>query len=72
MTTFADRLTALRTRLGLSDAALARYLGVPNPTLAKWLRGERQPPAVALRLVEVLSMIEWMAPEVHAALIASK
>ena len=55
----------LRDRLGLSDAELAAYLGVPLPTARKWLRGERHPAAVAARLIEVLATIEALVPDIH-------
>ena len=60
---------ALQARLGLSTAQLATYLGVPLPTCAKWLRGEREAPAVARRLLDVLQLVEMTCPDVHNHLI---
>lgn len=59
----------LKTRLGLSDVALAAYLGVPRTTAINWSNGKRKPPAVAHRLIEVLRVIEVMAPDVHGHLL---
>lgn len=60
---------SLKSRLGLSTAQLAQYLGVPVTTCQKWVNSERQAPAVALSLLNVLQMVEMMAPDVHAHLI---
>ena len=62
---------ALRARLGLSVAGLAAYLGAPVPTVRKWLNGDRVPPAATTRLIEVLGLIEALAPSVHAHLMPS-
>jgi DNA-binding transcriptional regulator YiaG len=39
----ARKITALRHKLGLSKAALARQIGVNVNTLWRWERGERRP-----------------------------
>ena len=62
-------IQTLKTRLNLSDVALAAYLGVPRTTAINWANGKRKPPAVALKLIEVLRVIEVMAPDVHAHLL---
>lgn len=62
---FAD----LMSRLQLDDHRAAAYLGVPIHTLRKWLTGERIPSASVLRLVEVLGIVEALAPGLHASLI---
>ena len=69
MLTPHNRVLALQGRLGLSDKQLAHYLGVPLATAYKWTKGERAPPAVAHRLMDVLALIEMTAPEIHASLI---
>ena len=58
-------------RLGLNLKQGAAYYGVPETTLRNWLgrvdgAGVSRP---ARRLVEVLAMIETMAPDIHAHLI---
>ena len=68
---FTAATTALQARHGLSDAAMAAYLGVPVQTWRHWRRGDRAPARVAVRLVEVLGLIEALAPGVHAALLPS-
>ena len=61
---FAD----LMTRLDLTEGQAAAYFGVPVFTFRKWLSGERSPSASVLRLVNVLGMVEAMAPGLHSAL----
>lgn len=67
MTTQSNAFAALMTRLGLDDSRAAAYLGVPVYTFRKWASGERTPSASALRLLEVLGMVEALAPALHAA-----
>lgn len=59
----------LMARLGLDEARAAQYLGVPVFTLRKWTTGTRTPSASAMRLLEVLGMIEALAPAIHQSLI---
>lgn len=61
--------TDLIARLGLDEPRAAAYLGVPVYTLRKWIKGERAPSAATLRLLEVLGLIEALAPAIHAALV---
>ena len=68
----ADRLKALQARLGLSQAGLAAYLGVPAPTVRNWLDGLRSPPALLDRLLHVLAVVETLAPDVHGHLTPGK
>ena len=63
-----DQLRALQARLGLSAQGMALYLGIPLPTYRNWRDGHREPPAVASRLLEVLGLIETLAPEIHSYL----
>lgn len=55
--------------LGLSEAAMAQYIGVPVHTLRGWIKGTRKPDAAPLRLVRVLQLIETRAPVLHIDLI---
>ena len=61
--------TAARKRLAISREQFAEYLGVHLSTANQWEAGRRSPPAVALRLLELLAMIETMAPDLHRHLI---
>jgi transcriptional regulator with XRE-family HTH domain len=61
--------TDLITRLGLDEPRAAQYLGVPVYTLRKWIKNERTPSAAVLRLIEVLGVIEALAPAIHDALV---
>ena len=55
--------------LGLSEAAMAHYLGIPVHTLRGWIKGTRKPDAAPLRLIAMLQMIEQRAPVLHLDLI---
>lgn len=61
----AVRVATLRARLGLTLHDCAQYLGVPVTTLIKWENGTRSPGSAAVRLMDVLGMIEVMAPDIH-------
>jgi DNA-binding transcriptional regulator YiaG len=61
-TATAARLLATQTRLGLTDASMARYLGVPVSTWRNWACGHREPGAV-------LDAVECLAPEMHKHLL---
>lgn len=58
-----------RDRLNLSSQGMAQYVGVPHNTWIKWERGQRNPPASALALFQVLMMAETLAPALHEALL---
>jgi hypothetical protein len=66
---FAPALGALITRHQLTEAQAAGLLGVPVFTLRKWQAGTRAPSAAAVRLVEVLDMLNALAPALLGALI---
>jgi DNA-binding transcriptional regulator YiaG len=66
---FAVDIKATIERLGLSEKQAADYLGVPVFTLRKWLTGERAPGAATHKLIEVLGMLEAMAPAIHESLL---
>ena len=55
--------------LGLSEAAMAAYLGVPVPTYRKWTNGTRKPDAAPMRLFAILQLVQLQAPEMHANLV---
>ena len=56
--------------LGLSEAAMAHYLGVPVHTLRGWIKCTRALQAAPLRLVRVLQLIQDTAKPLHAELIS--
>lgn len=66
-----ENMKAWQARLGLSEQAMAAYLGVPAATLRKWANGTRTPDSAPLRLFAVLDLIERCAPDLHAALISA-
>ena len=43
--TLAQRIVSHRTALGITQKEFARQLGIDPSTLARWERGERNPPA---------------------------
>lgn len=69
---FAHRLTDTLHRLNLNEPRGAAYLGVPVFTLRKWASGERQPNAAVIRLLDVLGMVEAMAPALHESFLPSE
>lgn len=48
------KLTAVRTKLGLSKTALARAIGVSVPTVSMWEGGHNPFPVWAQRLISLL------------------
>ena len=58
-----------QANLGLSEAAMAHYLGVPVHTLRGWIKGTRALQAAPLRLVRVLQLVQDSAKPLHAELI---
>lgn len=68
MTPFALELEAMRARLGLTPRQLSQYLGVSYGAVRHWLVGSRLPDNSVRRLVQVLGMVEAMAPGLHAAM----
>ena len=54
--------------LGLSEASMAHYLGVPVHTLRKWINGTRKPDAAPCRLFAILQMVQTLAPSMHDGL----
>ena len=55
--------------LGLSEAAMAHYLGIPVHTLKKWINGTRTPDAAPLRLFAILQRIGAAYPVLHGDLV---
>ena len=70
--TIAERVAAIQTRLDMTDEQAADYLGVPLHTLRNWRTGKRIPAAVVHKLLDVLGMVEALAPSLHGALIPTK
>jgi len=69
--TIPQQIKELMVRRRMSITECAMYLGVPVPTLRKWISGERSPAAVVGRLIEVLQIFETLCPEVHNAFVGS-
>ena len=54
--------------LGLSELAMAHYLGVPVHTLRGWVKGTRALQAAPLRLIEVLKRVQDDSQRIHLEL----
>jgi hypothetical protein len=63
----AERVRQTLDRLNLDEPRAAVYLGVPVFTVRKWINGEREPGAAVARLLDVLGMVEAMAPALHGS-----
>ena len=55
--------------LGLSEMAMAGYLGIPVHTLKKWIDGTRTPDAAPRRLFASLQRIGQAYPVLHGELL---
>jgi transcriptional regulator with XRE-family HTH domain len=64
-----NELKQWQADLGLSEAAMAHYLGIPVHTLKKWIKGARTPDAAPLRLFAILQRIGAAYPVLHGDLI---
>jgi hypothetical protein len=63
--TVAERVRQTVDRLTLDEGQAAAYFGVPVFTVRKWLTGEREPGAAVARLLEVMGLLEALAPNLH-------
>jgi hypothetical protein len=63
--TVAQRVRQTVDRLNLDETQAAAYFGVPVYTVRKWLTGEREPGAAVARLLEVMGLLEALAPNLH-------
>lgn len=68
----AARIHATMQRLGMNQAQIGAYLGVQQNSISNWLSGTRKPVAVVSRLLDVLGMLEAMAPGLHATMLPKK
>ena len=65
-----EQLNQLQQDLDFDRKEMAHLFGVSIHTMIKWLKGERQPPAIVDKFVHVLTIIRMMSPEVYNSLIA--
>lgn len=70
--TFADQLKSIMQRLNLDEYQASLYFGVPVYTLKKWVTGERKPSSATIRLLEILGIVEALAPELHQHLMPAQ
>lgn len=65
--TVAERVRQTVDRLNLDETRAAVYFGVPVFTVRKWCTGEREPGAAVARLLDVLGLVEALAPALHGS-----
>lgn len=68
----AARIRALMTKKGWSQNETARFLGVPTGTMGNWMQGTKKPSAVVGRLLDVLGVVEMLAPHIYVNLMPAK
>lgn len=54
----AQRVKALRTRLGLTQRGMEERYGIPYRTIQDWEASKRRPPEYVLRMLEALATHE--------------
>lgn len=64
-----DELRIWRESHLWDGAQAARYVGVSTATYRNWESGRRKPPAILVRLIDVLRTVECLAPAIHAAMV---
>ena len=64
-----NELKQWQADLGLSEMAMAHYLGIPVHTLKKWIDGTRTPDAAPRHLFAILQRIGEAYPVLHGDLI---
>ena len=67
-----DRLKDMRTRLALSVTQCADMLNVSTHAVLKWENGSRAVSPATMRLIDILEMLEVMAPDMHAQFMPAK
>ena len=70
--TVAERVRQTVDRLNLDEPRAAEYFGVPVFTIRKWRTGEREPGAAVARLLDVLGLVEALAPALHGSFLPPK
>ena len=63
------RLVALNAALCLTHEQVADYLGVSPHTLRKWISGERAPGGLLVRTLDILDLVQTLAPALHDAMV---
>lgn len=71
MEAFTRGLRLRMARFRLTQKETAFYLGVSPDTISSWLAGKSVPSSSALRLFEVLGILDEHSPELHAAYVES-
>ena len=67
--TTKQTILELVARQGLTEKQAAAFLGAPINTYRHWVNGTREPSAVVARLLEVITTLEVMAPDLLASLV---
>ena len=64
-----ERIRALMVRKGWGQNETARQLGIPPGTMGNWMQGTKKPSAVVGRLIEVMGLVEALAPHLYTAIL---
>lgn len=67
---FASRVKALTTHHNLQDDQGAALMGVPVHTYTKWRTMQRTPNASAMRVLQLLELMDAMASDLFGALLS--
>lgn len=66
---FVDTLRGLAARHSLDKTQIAALMGVSVFTLRHWQAGTRTPTSSAVQLLDVLCLVEILAPDLLVALV---
>lgn len=66
----AARLKAMMSRLNMTQGQFAAHLGMTVYGLTKWLNGQRYPISTAIRLLDILDLVEEYAPKLHYQIVS--
>lgn len=64
-----EQLERMVKRYNFSHTELALHLGVSRAAVSHWLSGTREVPDSIKRMLEILGMIEALAPSMHWQLV---
>lgn len=69
-TDYKEIIDRIKANNKLNDEALAAYMGISKNTLISWRYNSRKPSAAALRLLDVLFLLDMVAPDVRDILLS--
>ncbi len=60
------KIRQVMAETGYTPHQMARYLGVPTNTCGNWIRDDREMPLAAEKLLDVLTTLRTLVPDIHA------